>query len=354
MCTFKTTIVIINTAHVFASPLDSKAAYRLPSLYPSPATATAISQVTQNGSYPPTTTRGLIPLPLFNRTPAHTQFGTGTFNTSTTLYTLYPPHTSTQCSCSYCASSNIPTAFTSHALGTLPVLSGFNSSLTSDILKFEKEVSSSFTRVSEILPHTQPSSFSSTVNQPSNQDAVSSPSPQQGLKETQTPPESESVNVCKCSPSSIHSGTPIQHQNISPCPTLPTNSESASTASGYECGLRESATSASVADQALCSSNQTVYGSGHETKPLFHLPASNLELITSSSSGNPTSDSNHKWHPQWLWSAINSGSNQSLYQAELPELSESNGINGVDYMDPVKEGLDRTSVQPCVDQAHSP
>ena len=331
---------------MIAGGIDSKAMYRFPSLYPPLATAAAISQVSQYGNYLPTGTRGLIQLPIFNKVTTPTQFG-GTSSTSTTLYTLYPPHASSQCSCSSCA---VPTA---HTLGTMP---GCNPSLISDpVLKHEIGASSSFTpltHVSEILPRIQVNSIGNEIIPHGHQNIIPSSSPQPRLKKVQTPPETEILNVCKGSPSSVRSATPLEQQfsSTSPCPTLPTSSESASVATGYEHDVDKSTISASVPEQEVCAMDHIVYNSRPETKPLFHLPENNLDLTTTTSSNASSSYS----HPQWMWSSINSTSTQSLYETELPVLSETPGDSKGEknFPDPTKERVNKVPTQLCVEQAH--
>ena len=338
--------------------LESKTTYRFPTFYPPPATATAMPQmqVTPSSSYLPATAGGLIPLPLFNRGPvAPAPFPSGTSNppAPATLYTLYPPHTSGQCSCRYCTNATTApvAALSSHTLGTLPVLSaGLNSSLASSVLKYEKEVPSHFTpltHIAEIVPlpqpilstgnaATQPSTLTTTV-------AISSPA-QPELQEVQTP---ESMTASKPrSPSSVRSLTPLEQPafpNTSPCPTLPTSSESASIASGYEHDMCESVITATVPDQELCA---LMYDSRQGMKPLFHMPANNnLEPLMTSSSTPNSSTSRGNCNPQWVWNSINTAPTQPLYETELPELPETSSVS-----QPTKEGLDPVpSAQVCVE-----
>ena len=342
---------------------NCKTTYRFPTFYPPPATATTMpQQVTPTSSYVPTTTRGLIPLPLFNRGPvAPSPFPSGTPNPPATLYTLYPPHTSGQCSCRYCTNPTAPvTAFSSHALGTLPVLSGFNSSLAPGILKYDKEVPSSFTpltHIAEIVPLPQPLlSTGNAATQPSTQTTITSiSSPQGGPQEALTPPNSESITASQPSPSSIRSLTPLEQPsfpNTSPCPTLPTSSESASIASGCEHDVCESAITATVPDQELCALNPVIYNSRSETKPLFHLPANNLVPLMTSSSP-PNAQGNPQLPPQWIWNSIDTASSQPLYEAELPELPDAPSDNVKEFEEPAEERLDHaTSTLVCVDQAN--
>ena len=378
---------IIYAVHGMLPPggLESKTTYRFPTFYPPPATATPTvtampqMQVTPTSSYlpAPTATGGLIPLPLFNRGPvAPAPFPSGIPNppAPATLYTLYPPHTSGQCSCRYCTNSTAApvAALSSHALGTLPVFSaGLNSSLASGVLKCEKEAPphlTPLTHITEIvpLPHPQPilsATVTSTATQPSTLiTTVTVPSPQPGLQEAQTPPTSESMTASQPSPScsSARSVTPLEQPafpNTSPCPTLPTSSESASIASGYEHDVCESVITASVPDQEeLCA---IMYESRRGMKPLYHLPASSLEPLMTSSSGPPlpngsTSQGNSRLPPpqpqQWMWNSIDTctASTQPLYEAELPEIPETHRDHDGN---PAKEGQDPiTSAQVCVDQ----
>lgn len=332
-----------SAAQVIAGAIDSKATYRFPTLYSTPAPATAISQVTQNGSYLPSARRGLIPLPVFNRPPLPTQLGAGT-----SLYTLYPSHTSSQCSCTYCASTTIPT-FSSHAM---PVFSRFNPSLVSSVLKYNEGVCSSFTppsHVSDLLPCAQLHSIGNTNDHPDNQNVLPTSSPQLGHSEAQTPPEQEPLDPCKCSPSSIQSVTPLELQfsNKSLYPTLPTRGESASIARcyTYDNEDRKLVISASMPDQSLCALNRIVYDSRPATKPLFHLPDSNVEIIPSSSPSIPSAQSN----PQWMWNGINS---TSIFEAELPELSV-DSIKEEGYSDLAKKGTNLTPIETCLDQTNS-
>ena len=281
-----------------------------------------------------------MPLPVFNRPPVPTQFGAGT-----SLYTLYPSHTSTQCSCT-CASTTIPT-FSSHVLGTMPVFSRFNPSLVSGVLKYNDGVCSSFTppsHVSDLLPCTQLHSIGNTNDHPDNQNVLPTSSPQQGHSETQTPPEQELLNACKCS-SSIQSVTPLEQQfsRKSLCPTLSTRSESASIARccTYDHDRHKSVNSASMPDLGLCALNRIVYDSRPPTKPLFHLPDTNVEIIARSSPSIPSSQGN----PQWMWNGINS---TPIYEAELPELPDEG------YPDLTNGELNPTPAELCLDQANSP
>ncbi len=340
--------------------LESKTPYRFPTFYPPPATATAMPQmqVTPSSSYLPATAGGLIPLPIFNRGPvAPAPFPSGTPNPPApgTLYTLYPPHTSGQCSCRYCTNATTApvAALSSHTLGTLPVLSaGLNSSLASSVLKYEKEVPSHFTpltHIAEIIPLSQPiPSTGSAATQPSTlTTTITISSPQPEPREAQTP---ESMTASKPSPSSVRSVTPLEQlafPNTSPCPTLPTSSESASIASGYEHDMCEPVITATVPDQELCA---LMYDSRQGMKPLFHLPANNLEpLMTSSSAPNSTTSQgncNPRLPPQWVWNSVNTASTQPLYETELPELPETPGDS-----EPTKNGLDPvTSAQVCVEE----
>ena len=108
-------------------------------------------------------------------------------HTSTSLHTLLTPHQRPvflwelykYC---YCSRGD----FSSHTLKMLPVFSaGFNSSLASGILKYEKEAPSHFnplTHIADIVPVPQPIlSTGSAVTQPSTlSTTVSVPSPQIG------------------------------------------------------------------------------------------------------------------------------------------------------------------------------
>ena len=301
----------------------------------------------QNGSYLPTARRGLIPLPLFYRPPVPTQLGAGS-----SLCTLYPSHTSTQCSCTCCASTTIPT-FSSHALGTMSVFSRFNPSLVCGVLKNNDGVCSSFTppsHVSDLLPCAQLHSIGNTNDHPDDQNVLPTSSPQQGHSEAQTPPEQELLNACKCSPSSIQSVTPLEQEfsRKSLCPILPTRSESASIARCYmyDHDRHMSVISASMPDQGLCALNRIVYDSRPPTKPLFHLPDTNVEIIAGSLPSIPSSQSN----PQWMWNGINS---TSIYEAELPELPV-DSIKDEGYPDLANGGLNPTQAELCLDQANSP
>lgn len=334
--------ILSPAVRTLTSTIDTKATYRFQALYPPPATAKTISQ---SGNYLPTTTRGILQLPIMNRANTPTHFGGNTSSTPTTLFALYPPHSSSHCSCSHCA---VPSAFSSHTLGTMPVFSGFNSS---DILKYDIGLSSSYiplSHVSDVLPCTQAYSMGNVINHYDNQGGMPNSSSQQRLKDSQTPPDTKPLNVCKCSPSSIRSGTPLEPQfsSTSPCPTLPTSSESASIAIGYEHDACKSTISASSPEHELCAMNQIVYDTRPETKPLFHLPNNNLECMTSSSSDSISLGS----HPRW---AVNTTSMQSLYEAELPILSEthSGGIKVNSFTDPPKEEMNQATTQLCVDQA---
>ena len=348
--------------------LESKTTYRFPTFYPPPATATAMPQmqVAPTSSYLPAAaaTGGLIPLPLFNRGPvAPAPFPSGMSNSPApaTLYTLYPPHTSSQCSCRYCTNTTTApvAALSSQTLGTLPILSaGLNSSLASGVLKYEKEAPSHFTpltHITEIVPQPQPIlSTGSAATQPSTfTTTVTIPSPQPGPQEAQMPPRSESMTASQPSPScsSVRSVTPLEQPafpNTSPCPTLPTSSESASIASGYEHDMCESVITATVPNQEFCA---LMYDSRRGMKPLFHLPANNLEPLMTSSSAPMTNGSTSQGNPrlpphQWVWNSINTATTQPLYETELPKLSEAPSDS-----EPTKEGVDPvTSAQVCVDQ----
>lgn len=351
--------------------LESKTTYQFPTFYPPPpatATATATAptpaipppmQVTPTSSYlpAPSATGGLIPLPLFNRGPvAPAPFPNGIPNppTPAALYTLYPSHTSGQCSCRYCTnattSPSMAAALPSHPLGTLPVLSaGLNSSLApAGVLKYEKEIPPRFTpltHITEVIPLPQPIlSTGSSATQPSTfTTTVTVPSPQPQPQEAQTPPMSESMTQAASQPSpscsSVRSVTPLEQQqqqaaafpNTSPCPTLPTSSESASIASGYaEHDVCESVITATVPDQELCA---MMYESRRGMKPLFHLPTTcaNLEPLTTSSSAplppmtnGTTSQGNAQQLPshQWMWNNVDTATTQPLYETELPEIPE--------------------------------
>ena len=115
---------------------SSKTTNQFPTFYPPPATEIAVPQVTPTNCYLSAATGGLIPLPMFNTGPV--PFPNGTSNTPATLYT---PHTSGQCSYNSCTDGTAPVAaLPSHTVGTLPVLStGLKSSLTSGVLKYNKE-----------------------------------------------------------------------------------------------------------------------------------------------------------------------------------------------------------------------
>ena len=361
--------------------LESKTAYRFPTFYPPPATPTATAtatampqmQATPTSSYLPATAApgaaGLIPLPLFNRAPvAPAQFPAGMSNppapAPAALYTLYPPHTSGQCSCRYCTSATTApvAALSSHTLGTLPVFSaGLNSSLASGVLKYEKEASPRFTpltHIAEIVPQPQPVlPTGSAATQPSTlATTVTVPSPQSGLQEAQTPPTSESMTASQPSPScsSVRSVTPLEQPafpNTSPCPTLPTSSESASIANGYEHDVCESVIAATVPDQELCA---VMYESRRGMKPLYHLPANHLEPLMTTSSAPPmtngsTSQGNTQLPAhahQWMWNNMDgAATTQPLYEAELPELPET-----ASDREPTKEVQGPVaSAQVCVD-----
>ena len=232
----------------------------------------------------------------------------------------------------------------------MPAFSGFNPSLTHGVMKYEKGLSSSFTPLTLVPDGTQPHSIGNTINHPDNSSIIPTSSPQQGLKEAQAPPDPEALSVCECSPSSIRSVTPLEQpfSNTSPCPTLPTSSESASGYS-YENEGCKSVTSASMPNQDLCAMTGIMYHDSRPvTKPLFHLPDPNSDLVTSSAPGNSSPPNN----PQWIWSGINSN---SIYEAELPELSETTGENIEEgsFTDLSKGGLNPAPAQVCLEQANS-
>ena len=333
------------------STMESKTTYyRYPTFYPPPPTATAVPpQVTPTSTYLPTAAAmsGLFPLSIFNRGPiAPAQFSNGTSTPPATLYTLYPPHanaTSGQCSCTYCTTAAAPMAALSPC--TLPLLSGLNTSLPPGVLKYEKETPSQFTRlthVTEVAPIPQPltsTGVAATVPTTLNNGLPISSPQQQGPQEMQTPTIArlESMAASRSSPSNSNNQPVTQLQqpalpNTSPCPTLPTSSESASTAIGYNHDVCETAIAGTLPDQHLCALNPIVYDLRRGTKPLFHLPANHLEpvMMTTTLLSHSASQGNTQLPPQWLWNSADTASSQPLYEAALPELpkSPSNSIEG--------------------------
>lgn len=299
--------------------------------------ATALPAMTQNGSsYLPPTTRSIFPLALYNRSSVQNQFVDGTSNSQSTFYTLYPPQSSTQYSRNYCASNTVPlpTTFSSHTLGTVPLFSGLHSSLTTGVLKHDKETSSfaPLTHICEVLPQNPVNSDSYVIGHADYRDVISTSSPQQALSERPTSSENESM-VIKCS----QSPSPL-NPNPSLCPAFPGGSTCASTPSDYNQEPYKPATPASV-------QTQSIYDPRSETKPLFHLPNNRLEIIMRTSPNNSS-----KRNPEWTWSGGNATSDQSVCEAEITELAKvpNDTLKAQVYADVPKNELSLTTTTECV------